>query len=80
MIEVSPGIDQRTLKVSDYSKEGKVDELIGEGALDVTETLRKGESDGEYTASNSGTEADTSLQTGSSCSSTAAIAEKSTWR
>ena len=48
MFEVSPGIDQRTLKVSVYSK-GKVDELIGEGALDVTETLRKGEFDGEYT-------------------------------
>ena len=43
--EVSPGIDQRTL----IYKESKVNELIGEGALDVTETLRKGEFDGEYT-------------------------------
>ena len=51
MFEVtgSAGIDQRTLKVSVYSKESKVDDLIGEGALDVTETLRKGEFDGEYT-------------------------------
>ena len=43
--EVS-GIDTRTLKVSAYSKERRMDELLGEGQVDVSDTLRTGEFDG----------------------------------
>ncbi|KAF8589376.1 hypothetical protein K439DRAFT_1628818 [Ramaria rubella] len=39
------GMDGRMLKVSAYSKESKTDELIGEGKVDISETLKKGEFD-----------------------------------
>ena len=61
-----------------YSKESKVDDLIGEGAQDVTETLRKVEFGGEYTLRPA--LGAPSLQTGSNWSSTAATAEEFTWR
>lgn len=37
----------RKLKVSVHSKEYREDELIGEAEVDINETLKKGEFDGE---------------------------------
>lgn len=42
------GKDGMILKVSCWSKEPRSDDLVGEGELDITETLQTGEFDGEY--------------------------------
>jgi Ca2+-dependent lipid-binding protein len=39
--------DDRILKVNVFSKQRKIDDLIGEGRIDITEALAKGEFDGE---------------------------------
>lgn len=41
----------RDLKVSCFAKEHRNDDLIGEGTLDITETLRTGKYDGAHSAS-----------------------------
>ncbi|KAF8508105.1 C2 domain-containing protein, partial [Hysterangium stoloniferum] len=45
VLEAVPGLDLRTLKVSAFSKESRADELIGEGLLDISDTLKRGEFD-----------------------------------
>ena len=44
--EVASGFDGRTLSVAAYSKEHKVDQLIGEGKMDISDTVVNGEFDG----------------------------------
>ena len=44
----SKGKKVKTLKVACYSKEARVDAIVGEGELDISETLETGEFDGEH--------------------------------
>lgn len=37
----------RKLEISCYAKESKSDDLLGQGIVDITETLRTGEFDGQ---------------------------------
>lgn len=41
------GAKNRTLEVSCWAKEPRDDDLLGKGTLDISETLRTGEFDGE---------------------------------
>ena len=50
-VPVSSAKDKRTLRVECYSKESKEDDLLGWGEVDITETLKTGEFDGEYSSS-----------------------------
>ena len=45
-ISRDPSKSNRTLTISVYSEEKKEDELLGEGAIDITDTLTSGEFDG----------------------------------
>lgn len=45
------GKDGMTMEVSCWSKEPRSDDMVGKGELDITETLRTGEFDGEYLVS-----------------------------
>ena len=38
----------RKLEVACYCKESKTEDLLGNGAVDITETLKTGEFDGKY--------------------------------
>jgi Ca2+-dependent lipid-binding protein len=46
-ISRDPSKSNRTLTISVFSKEKKKDELLGEGTVDITDTLKSGEFDGE---------------------------------
>lgn len=43
--EIAPGFDRRMLSVVVYSKEHKTDQLIGQGKVDISDTLMTGEFD-----------------------------------
>ena len=48
-ISKDPSTSNRTLTVSVFSEEKKDDELLGEGTVDISETLKTGEFDGAST-------------------------------
>ena len=50
-ISKDPSKSNRTLTVSVFSEEKKEDELLGEGTIDITDTLKSGEFDGAPTFS-----------------------------
>ena len=48
-ISKDPSKSNRTLTISVFSEEKKEDELLGEGSVDITDTLKSGEFDGAPT-------------------------------